>query len=189
MEMRPHDWRFDRRAFTGWLARRFEVHQAKALNDVDIVCSFTSNEVDAFYRYFDLLEEFLKLKDIDNHSIVPKLESKTLAQIVKEIRERPAIYLGAAAFRPCYSYLIGDESACKDLQLPINEDRVIFENFKVWVETKKNQAQPRPWYKIISFWSGGLDCGHTSNGAFTIFYKWLDEYASEIGQPRLFSIT
>jgi hypothetical protein len=189
MEMRPHDWQFDRRAFTEWLARRFEVYQAMTLNDIDIVCSFTSNEVDAFHRYFDLLEEFTELKDLEYRYIMPKLEPKTLTQIIKDIRERPSIYLGAPAFRPCYSYLIGDESAYKDLQLPINEDRVTFENFKEWVETKKNQAQPRPWYKVISFWSGGLDCGHTSNGAFSIFYKWLDEYASEIGQPGLFSIT
>jgi hypothetical protein len=54
------------------------------------------------------------------------------------------------------------------------------------VEDKKNRARPRPWFKAISFWSGGADCGHIQNGAFAIFYKWLDEYAIKIGQPDLF---
>jgi hypothetical protein len=96
------------------------------------------------------------------------------------------MYLGTATFFGCCSFLVGDELASRDLHLPVDDSRNVFDGFKQWVETEKNRALPRPWFKVISFWSRDLDCGHVKSGAFSRFYDWLDEYAGIVGQHNLF---
>jgi len=84
------------------------------------------------------------------------------------------------------SFLMGEGKAHQDLGLPTDEGRQLFDSFERWVEENKNLAQSRPWFKIVWFWSGGLDRGGVENGAFRLFCKWLDEYAAQVGRPGLF---
>jgi hypothetical protein len=144
--------------------------------------------VDAFYKYFSLLDEFLPMGRTHGHPESPATKRKSFAEIVKAIRERPGMYLGSPTFFGCHSYLSGDERAYLDLQLPVDETRAVFYGFKRWVETEKNRALPRPWFKVITFWSMGLDCGHARSGAFSRFYDWLDEYTERVGQRELFRV-
>jgi len=133
------------------------------------------------------LEEFLTLGHAGKgYSESSTPERKTFLEIVKAIREGPGMYLGHATFLGCCSYLAGDERASRDLELPSDEGRAVYRDFQLWVERQKNSGLPRPWFKGIEFWSGGIDCGHTSNGAFAVFFKWLDQYAEQIGRPGLF---
>jgi hypothetical protein len=63
----------------------------------------------------------------------------------------------------------------------------VFRNFQQWVEQEENKAeQRRPWFKVIEFWGGGIDCGYSTRGAWSLFWKWLDQYAQRIGKERLF---
>jgi hypothetical protein len=143
-EGKPHDWRFDRRKFLEWLTLRFEMRIPSSLNEINIIESFSSSDTNAFYKYFSLLDEYLRSKDVEEVWASPQMERLNLVDLIKAIRERPAMYIGSSSFRGCYSFLLGDERAYKDLQIPVGEDRAVFEGFKKWVETKKNQAQPRP---------------------------------------------
>jgi hypothetical protein len=185
MEGKPHDWQFDRKEFWEWLASRFQLRGADSIGDTTIVSSFSASDVDASYSYFALLDEFLRL--VPPRSQPDNLASKRMnfVETLRTIRERPAMYLGGPTFFGCCSYLMGDELAYRELQLPLDESRVVFDGFKQWVETEKNRALPRPWFKVISFRSMG-DCGHTKSGAFSLFYEWLDQYASEMGEPEVF---
>lgn len=189
MEGQPHDWGIDRHEFHEWLCERFQLHGAAAIGDTHIVSSYSLDEADAFRNYFALVEEFLS----SGHRRKPDLRTPSQRQdfvgVIKAIRERPALYLGHATFRGCCAYLFGDERAYQDLGLTREDGRLFFQDFKKWVEMEKNQAAARPWFKVIEFWSGGIDCGHTPGGAFAIFFKWLDEYARSVGKKGSFSVS
>jgi hypothetical protein len=153
------------------------------------VSSFSCSDAEAFHKYFELLDEFFQEGRQGTHQTSGKAEYKTLAGMVIAIRERPALYLGHASFRAFHSYMTGDEYACRDLQVPTDEGRSIFEAFKRWVETEKNRALPRPWFKVIEFWGGGIDCGHNpKSGAFSLCFHWIDEFAEKIGKPDMFRV-
>jgi hypothetical protein len=186
MEAKSYSWSDgEDGAFAQWIRKRFTVH-ARALSHFAVVSSFSLNEVDAFCKYFDLLDEFCAESNPPSPVSERNLNNLSFLDLLRDVRAQPINYLGNSTFLGCCSFLMGEARAQKDLGLPETEERRLFESFKLWVEENKNQAQPRPWFKIVSFWSGGVDCGHTPNGAFLLFWKWLDEYASKIGQPGLF---
>jgi hypothetical protein len=190
MEGQPHNWGYDRLEFHEWLCHRFQSEGAAAIGDASIVSSYSVDEVDAFHNYFAFLEEFLSLKSAAKQPPNGRVQRKDLIGTIKAIRERPAIYLGHATFRGCYSYLMGDERGYYDLRLPAEDGRLLFRDFMKWIETTKNQAGlSRRWFKIIEFWSGGIDCGHTPGGAFALFFSWLDEHVKLIGKKGLFGVT
>jgi hypothetical protein len=188
MEGKQCSLEFDARKYWEWLNERFQLSGAGAIGDISIVSSFSANDTEAFHKYFSLLDEFLHLEhagDLNNRHL--KIEKRNFVETIKAIRERPAMYLGSSTFLGLCSYLMGDEHAHRDLKLPVDDGRIVFDGFKQWVETEKNRALPRPWFRVISFRSMG-DCGHTQSGAFSIFYKWLDQYASKTGKPKLFHV-
>jgi len=186
MEGQYQDFGTTFREFDNWIKARFQV-KAKALNFIDVICSFCETEQAALLEYFRLLREFeVTHKTTTRVAECPPTNRLDLIEVIKLLRKDPLGYLGSTSFRACYSFLMGDERACIDLSLPKTDDRILFNDFKGWVERNKNRALPRPWFKIISFWSGLEDCGHTSRGAFSLFYTWLDQYAKEIDKPNLF---
>ena len=188
MEGQPHDWGYDRRQFQEWLCRRFQIEGAAALGDTSIVSSFWLDQTTAFQNYFAFLEDFLALENVCRQTLDTREQKKGFIDLVKAIRKQPAMYLGHATFQGCCSFLMGDERAYRDLNLPREDDRQLFHDFTQWIEATKNRASIwRPWFKVIEFWSGGIDCGHTRHGAFMLFFKWLDEYAGLIGKEGLFS--
>jgi len=189
MEDHNVNWQYDRRDFHDWLSRQFQLKFAESLADSTIVESFFASEEGAFQNYFVLLEEFLHLESRAKQSKNQILENQNFVQTLMSLRQSPALYLGYPTFLGCYSYLRGDEQAHLDLGLPPDEGREIFHNFQEWVEKEKNQAgQKRPWFKVIEFWSGGIDCGHTASGAWSLFWKWLDQYTKLIGKEDLFGV-
>ena len=159
----------------------------RCIADIAIVSSFYGNESEAFDAYFALLEEFLSESHLPESKIEWQMGKKIFVSIVKAIREKPPLYLGHATFLGLSSYLMGDDRAYEDLGLAADEGRETFRAFREWVETDKNRlGLKRPWFKIIEFWSGGIDCGHTDGGAFTLFFSWLDRYTKQIDKPNLF---
>ena len=85
---------------------------------------------------------------------------------------------------------MGHERCYQDLGLPIDEDRAFFGDFQKWVESEKSRsAQTRPWFKVIQFWSGGVDWGTSEkSGAFSLFFHWLDQFAEIKGKEGLFRV-
>ena len=179
----------DHQAFDSWIRARFGVSRSY-FNVFSIVRSFAANDADAFHDFFALRDEFLRTADTHTKSdpIRWTIEQVSMIDLLKKIRERPPLYLGTPSFRNCHLFLVGEERAYSDLSLPLGDDRKIFSEFKRWVEQDKNEAgRRRPWDVIVSYYGIG-DCGHTVNGAFTLFYSWLDEFAATRGQPNLFKV-
>jgi YD repeat-containing protein len=134
MEGRHQDWGFDRREFQEWLCSRFHLDGAAAVGDTGIVSSYSRDDEDAFYNYFAFLDEFRSSTHSQKRFTPWEAQHKDFIGVIKAIRERPAMYLGHATFRGCYSYLMGDERAQKDLSLPEDEGRSLFRNFQKWVQ-------------------------------------------------------
>jgi hypothetical protein len=175
---KPHDGQYDHREYWNYIAERFQLENAIAIADTSIVLSFSKNKEDAFHFYFALLESFLELG-------LPWPENKgareeDFATLVKRMRDRPVMFSGATYFQGGFFFLVGEEKAHRDLGLQPDRDREVFQDFKAWVEARKNRAAPRPWFKIVKFW-GGSDVS-----ALGTFFDWLDEYTTEAGMPDLF---
>ena len=181
----------DHQEFDSWIRARFGVGRSY-FNIIAVVRSFAASDAEAFHDYFALRDEFLETTDAHEKPAKKTLAEERVNQVdlLKKIRERPPLYLGTTSFRNCYFFLMGEERAYADLGLPFGDDRKIFSEFKNWVETHKNKAgRQRPWYVIVSYYGTGCDCGNTVTGAFTLFYRWLDEFATAYGQPNLFRVS
>jgi hypothetical protein len=176
------DWGFDRLDFHRWLTVRFEVQDAQAIADTSIVSSFFISEERAFNEYFDLLDEYLasgpKIPAQESSFPYP---SQPFAELVREIRRRPAMYIGCPTFLGCSASLMGDAHAFSDLGLHPDRERKLFQEFQEWVELTKNRSgQFRHWFKIVEFWSVG------DHSAYRLFWHWLDQFASQKGSPDIF---
>jgi hypothetical protein len=184
------DWGLNGREFHRWLCGRFRQSYAESIADITIVSSHSTNEVDAFQRYFSLLNEYIDEGQPVEKPIKWDGEPADFAGVIKAIRDKPALYIGSASFLCCSAYLMGDERAFLDLQLSGEKSREVFREFQTWVETEKSHSETyRPWFKVIEFWSGGLDSSsHPRFGAFSLFFSWLDEYSENIGKPGLFRL-
>ncbi|HEY3767075.1 MAG TPA: hypothetical protein VGN44_00235 [Candidatus Angelobacter sp.] len=181
---------FDHQEFDSWIRARFGV--SRSYFDIfSIIGSFAANDTEAFHDYFTLRDEFLQTANISERGEMLQwhAEPTNLIDLLKKIRERPALYVGTVSFRKCYLFLTGENRAYSDLGLPIGDDRKIFAEFKDWVEQQKNKAsRPRPWHVMVSYYGTGCDCGNIESGAFTLFYRWLDEFATIHGQTNLLQV-
>jgi hypothetical protein len=172
------------REFEDWIRARFGVPR-DSCNVITIIDSFSRNNQEAFHNYFALRDEFLKPYEASSSDAQPpvQIEPTDLVQLLKGIRERPAMYFGTTHFQDFYLMMLGDERAYTDLGLVPGNDRRIWAEFKSWVEeTENNASMRRPWHKIISYWGG------RGESALELFYKWLDKFASTIDQPDLFQV-
>jgi hypothetical protein len=189
MEGRNVDLGYDGREFHRWICARFQQNSADAIAETTIVASFYFSEASSFNEYFNLLEEFLQSGPCEVTQGKFQMEKLTLFQTLRDIREKPALYVGHGTFLCCCSYLMGQERCCQDLGLPIDEDRAFFVEFQKWVESEKSRsAHPRRWFKVIQFWSGGIEWGSGKSGAFNLFFAWLDQFSEVSGKAGLFSI-
>jgi hypothetical protein len=182
MERGHFDWGFDRFDFHRWLTVRFQVQDAQAIADTSIVSSFFVSEERAFNEYFDLLDEYLASSPASfAQGASSPYPSQPFAELVREIRRRPAMYIGCATFLGCSANLMGDARAFSDLGLHPDRERELFQQFQVWVELTKNRSAPfRHWFKIVEFWSVG------DHSAYRLFWDWLDQFAAREGSPDIF---
>ena len=190
MEGKSYQWSDDnhRRSFAQWVRKRFGATTGRALSHFPLICSFSSNDVEALSNYFALLEEFCNEDSLHFQSELDrKVKKLDFAELLIAARANPQIYAVDGNFFGYCAFLMGEQRAHENLQLPSDSGRTMFDEFKRWIEEKENRALPRPWYKVIAFWSGGYQVG--PDGAFSLFYKWLDEYAAENGMPNLFRPT
>jgi hypothetical protein len=187
MEKGEFCWGYSSSRFHESISKHFCLKERLTLADTTIVASFFLSEEEAFRCYFKLLEEFLSSADpADAETFTSKMGSMGFAELIREIRKLPAMWIGYATFLGCCAHLMGDERAFADLGLAPDYERTLFADFKNWVESEKSgSTQFRPWFKVIEFWSIG-DCGHSSGGAYSLFFKWLDSFAEMQGHPGLF---
>ncbi|MFC5863823.1 hypothetical protein ACFPT7_16060 [Acidicapsa dinghuensis] len=173
---------FDRMDFHRWLCDRFQILYASPIADVSIVSSFFLSEETAFYKYFDLLEEYLRSQEAKSPDVyVFSGEKEGFAGLVRGARKCPAMYIGSQTFLGFCSMLMGDIFATVEMGSDFDAGQLLFIKFQKWVEATKNHSEQfRHWFKIVNFWS--ID----DHSAYTLFCAWLDEFSKEAGNPDIF---
>ena len=229
MEGQPHDWQIDFHLFNGWVRRKFQAEPSAIELAEHVLLSFSPNEQAAFYKYFELLEDFSKLDHREMQlpaALKREFSQMPLTQAIKAMNEdqkyvwslsdviterlpigqqkaerkknlseiirpdpahkRPDMHLALRTFRGFCAYIMGDERAHQDLQMPADAPRAAFRKFQRWVEIEKNKTISQPWHKVILLARDGQDCDFSEHSAFSLFCDWLDEYAELTGNPNLF---
>jgi hypothetical protein len=98
-----------------------------------------------------------------------------LYDLIRNIRKRPAMYLGQPSISHLRTFLAGYFFARHQLGQPETEQEKHFSNFQTWVQQRFKVTTNQSWDKIILFFS------QDEQKALELFFELFDEYA----QPEL----
>lgn len=76
-----------------------------------------------------------------------------LHDLIRNIEERPALYLGQPDISHLSAFLSGYFFARRQSGIPETLQEQQFSEFQSWVEQKFNAPHSQPWEKIICFFS------------------------------------
>jgi len=176
--------------FRVWLNDHFSI-QNSSQSVYHIIDSYSTGSENSFETFYMLFGKFYKEPSI--HPRVTDLgpayaQKRDLFELIRLFRQKPDLYLGYPHFSGAYSYLSGFQRAGRDLTLPASSEEVFYEEFKTWIERVKFPVgKPRPWFKLIQFYSFH-DCGTSKSSAYAVFFELLDEFAEAKTRKDLFSI-
>jgi hypothetical protein len=167
--------------FTDWIQQKYGVDRSYH-GSAEIIDSYSSGSEDAFRNFLSELTEFAQQPEAFEPSMVDKTKEKLsaprdqgFAELIQDLRTRPALYLGFSTFRGLAAYLQGHIVAADEHNLPRDPQETAFSGFKRWVEERKNKGTPRNWYRLVLYMST-TDCDHVDSGAVRTFFAWYDEY-------------
>ncbi|MCV3212370.1 hypothetical protein OGM63_02295 [Plectonema radiosum NIES-515] len=166
--------------FGDWMQERVETTVPRSW---DAIFLFThGSERNAFYSFFELFEEFLKHKESYQNqkdeaeenlkSNMKNWKSGTynFYKLLKDIKKRPAMYLGTTSITRLDMALRGYKVARTEVGLAATEEEIQFEGFQKWVQEKYEIKSNQSWAKIILFFS--MD----EHEALERFFELFEEY-------------
>lgn len=175
--------------FQEWIQKR-EKNQASRSWAGIILCS-NVGERSAFYRFFELLDEFLNQKDGSSMSknIIEekfrvngndlKTRVRELYELIEGIKKRPGMYLGTSSITNLDMVLRGRNLALKEVGLAPAEQEREFIGFQAWIEEKYWIKSGQSWAKIILFYS--MDEQEALERFFELFEEYLNrDKSSEV---------
>jgi hypothetical protein len=176
--------------FQDWLEKKYELLPTTS-SVYAIVDSISDGPESALADFYMLFKEFQKDHATIQSRIVPETVSVPiidLCELLRMIRRTPALYVGFPHFSGVCAHIMGHLRAGRDVGILKTPDEVLFESFTYWIENQWRQGNDtRPWYKRVRF-ASFHDCGFSPNGAFTVFFKLLDEFAAKIERPGLYEV-
>jgi hypothetical protein len=168
-----------------WIQQRNKIKVSNSWSEIILFDS--RNERSAFYRFFELFEEFIKLKDSSKSQEGKEQSSATeensrfsnfdiYDEILKGIKKRPGIFLGTNSITKLDMLLRGYSLGRKELGVPPTEPEREFEGFQSWVEEKYGINSGQSWSKIILFYS--VDEHEALQKFFELFEEYLNRNKS-----------
>ncbi|WP_414514930.1 hypothetical protein [Nostoc sp. PCC 9305] len=164
--------------FDEWMQEIAETNVIKSW--AGIILFLFRSERNAFYKFFELFEKFIKQK---NHSKIQESEDilrlrqdlmfprfDIYKEILGAIKKRPAMYLGTSSITRLDMLLRGYSFARREVGVPPTEPEREFEGFQSWVEEKYGINSGQSWSKIIIFYSVDED------EALQKFFELFEEY-------------
>ncbi|MEH2365892.1 hypothetical protein [Nostoc sp.] len=164
--------------FDEWMQEIAETNVIKSW--AGIILFLFRSERNAFYKFFELFEKFIKQK---NHSKIQESEDilrlrqdlmfprfDIYKEILGAIKKRPAMYLGTSSITRLDMLLRGYSFARREVGVPPTEPEREFEGFQSWVEEKYGINSGQSWSKIILFYSVDED------EALQKFFELFEEY-------------
>lgn len=154
-----------------------------------IILSLYRSEESAFYRFFDLFEEFLKrnnssrihenkikekFKVIDNDLRFRQFDIYN--ELLGSLKKRPGMYLGSASITRLDILLRGYSLARREVGILPTESEKEFEGFQSWVQEKYGIKTGQSWSKIILFYS--IDEPEALAKFFGLYEEYLNQNQS-----------
>lgn len=177
--------------FQEWIQKREKTQASRSWAGI-ILCSNIS-ERSAFYRFFELLDEFLHQKDgssISKNIIEEKFrvngnDLKTrvreLYELLEAIKKRPGMYLGTSSITRLDMLLRGCNLARREAGIAPTEQEKEFEGFQSWIQEKYDIKSGQSWAKIILFYS--VDEYEALEKFFELYEEYLNrDKSSEVDE-------
>ncbi len=139
--------------FYDWLVDTFQHNGNGSQDEVKLILHYISTDpTDAFYRFFELVEEFN--------------QGEELLPLFKKLRDNPLNYLPQVSIHTLYAYFWGVDMANQGLI-----EYTDLGEFENWLqEFYENDSS---WYKILMFYS------HDEFGALQQFKMLYEEFAMQ----------
>ncbi len=168
--------------FQDWIQERAKTQVCQSWSGIIIFGS--GSERSAFYRFFELFEEFRKLKEISKSQEGKEKYSATennsrffhfdiYDEILKGIKKRPGMFLGTSSITKLDMLLRGYSLGRKEVGVPPTEPEREFSDFQLWVQEKYGIKTGQSWSKIILFYS--ID----EHEALQRFFELYEEYLNQ----------
>lgn len=90
--------------------------------------------------------------------------------LLQKIKQRPALYLGQNSIHSLQAFLDGYYFARRELDIPLTDQEIEFQNFLQWIRQRFNVETGQPWSSIVLF--------HASDerSAVNRFFELFDEF-------------
>ncbi|MEH1898054.1 MAG: hypothetical protein V7K94_22680 [Nostoc sp.] len=171
--------------FQDWMQQREKIKVSNSWSEIILFDS--RSERSAFYRFFELFEEFIKLKDSSKNQEGKEQYSATeensrfsnfdiYDEILKGIKKRPGMFLGTRSITKLDMFLRGYSLGRKEVGVPPTEPEREFEGFQSWVQEKYGINSGQSWSKIILFYS--VDEYEALQKFFELFEEYLNRNKS-----------
>ncbi|MEH2316693.1 hypothetical protein [Nostoc sp.] len=171
--------------FNEWMQERAKITVSRSWSEIILFLCHT--ERNAFYRFFEEYEKFLKQKD---DSKIPEREEKAsftednskfrqfdiYNEILKGIKKRPAIYLRTSPITELDMLLRGYSLSRREVGISPSDSEREFEGFQSWIEEKYGINSGQSWAKIILFYS--VDEHEALQKLFELFEEYLNKNKS-----------
>lgn len=150
--------------FTPYIANIYNINTTH--NWADIITFYSNNEEEAFYKFYNHLDEFLVKNKLLNDEMSHKPSrydnyEDNLYETLLEIKKRPGLFLGEKSLERLYAFINGYNFYKKDNLL---------DGFAEYVRNKYKIQTNRNYSDIIYFFT------MTECDAFDKFFVLLDEF-------------
>jgi hypothetical protein len=140
-----------------------------------VINLYSRNEAEAFDNFFENLNDFVSQASSEKTkfyvNVSGNYQRTSLFALLKEVRKRPAMYVGSNSFTLVATMISGWLRAINDFELEESEEEQTFRAFQQYIELKDINLPSPPWNKIIWFHSMSEDA------ALKLFFEYLDEFA------------
>jgi len=135
------------------------------LHYTDIIQFYCVDEEEAFERYFELLDEYVKGVElsIETGSAV----MNNIYDVLQIIKKRPKLYLARVSLVDLHVFINGYIACMNEYD---NKKHDFYPDFQEFVQQKYDVKFYKHWSDIIQFYSGG------GEEAFNKFFQLLDEF-------------
>lgn len=96
-----------------------------------------------------------------------------LYNLLKEINQKPGLYIGSPSVSNLYMFLCGYEFSRQEQELELTAEEKEFEQFQSWIQQRFNITTSASWAKIILLHSADERSG------FDLFFKLLAEFVKQ----------
>ncbi|MGL6337683.1 MAG: hypothetical protein ACRC80_00920 [Waterburya sp.] len=103
----------------------------------------------------------------------------SIYELLKNIKQRPKMYLGSLSITKLHMLLIGYNIGKMEKNLNKIEEDSKFRDFQQWIQEKYNVLSSKSWANII------LENSMNEEDAFNKFFELFEEFINEVSQKEI----